>query len=419
LKVQFVQVSKQVPKLIQFILASLVFCVSTFSIGGVFAGSASAETFTVSGNKSLNTNGGFRLIDGNPRLSLWDANAGDNDQQFNRLNGNRGGILLQNRTTGKCINAHYIYNDGQINVWPCDANDIDQNWDIIGAGVNQVVLRRTGTNHCIDAPNHSNAAVLHMWDCSANDNQKFAWSGYVAPAPAISTVTTNSPLYEYWIVARKKADWSLESLRNGGDYGHAFNAIVKKDRTYQQQFQNGVAISGNNLVSQSNWYRLHTYGYYNNVGGVSGVAVDVCQGGLSGNDDCLNTNAILRDESISSFGWAVRKARISEARANYIDQNRNTKNCQYYSLALNGSNFDNNSPGCNCVDYATRQWYTFTAQREDFMPKSGLVNSNNPFALIIGSAIATAFNQSPNILVDRLNSTNNSGSFFDNGNTWQ
>lgn len=143
------------------------------SLLGGLADKAQAETFSIDG-KSLNTNSSFRRIDGQPRLSIWGTLANDPDQDFTRLPGNLGGVLLKQKSTGNCLNAHYLANGREINVWPCNPNDPDQNWNVNSLGGNIVQIKRTGTNFCIDTPTRNNAGVVHLWDCNpANPNQRW------------------------------------------------------------------------------------------------------------------------------------------------------------------------------------------------------------------------------------------------------
>lgn len=143
-----------------------------------------AETFSVD-NVALNTNGGFRLIYGNPRMSIWSRNDNDPDQQFDRLSGNRGGILLKHRSTGKCLNAYNPSNGSEINVWPCDANDPDQNWNLVGVSDNRTLIKRSGTNLCVDSPTRSNAGQIILWPCDGNNaNQRWRSSAIQPPLPS-------------------------------------------------------------------------------------------------------------------------------------------------------------------------------------------------------------------------------------------
>jgi Ricin-type beta-trefoil lectin domain len=133
-----------------------------------------AETFFVKEGMALNTNNNFRRIDGNPRMSIYGRNDNDPDQQFDRLQGNRGGILLKHRSTGKCLNAHYLNNGSEINVWSCDANDPDQNWNIVDVGSGYNLIKRAGTNLCVDTPTRDNQGKVHLWTCDGNNgNQRW------------------------------------------------------------------------------------------------------------------------------------------------------------------------------------------------------------------------------------------------------
>ncbi|HEY9833556.1 MAG TPA: peptidoglycan DD-metalloendopeptidase family protein [Stenomitos sp.] len=132
-----------------------------------------AETFSVD-NVALNTNWNFRRIDGNPRMSIYQRNDNDPDQQFDRLPGNRGGTLLKHRSTGRCLNAHYLSNGSEINVWPCDSNDPDQNWNLDSVSDGRILIKRTGTNLCVDTPTRDNAGKVHLWTCDGNNpNQRW------------------------------------------------------------------------------------------------------------------------------------------------------------------------------------------------------------------------------------------------------
>ncbi|MBH8571762.1 ricin-type beta-trefoil lectin domain protein [Nostocaceae cyanobacterium CENA369] len=154
------------------------------SIGSAFA--QAAETFFVQEGVALNTNNNFSRIDGNPRMSIYRRNDNDPDQQFDRLSGNRGGTLLKHRSTGKCLNAHYLSNGSQINVWPCDANDPDQNWNLVDVGSGYSLIKRTGTNLCVDTPTRDNQGKVHLWTCDGNNgNQRWKSS-------ATSTTVTSA-----------------------------------------------------------------------------------------------------------------------------------------------------------------------------------------------------------------------------------
>ncbi|MEI6429891.1 MAG: RICIN domain-containing protein, partial [Pseudanabaena sp. ELA607] len=153
--------------------------------GGMLADKASAETFTVDGNQSLNTNNSFRKIDGQPRMSTWASNLNDVDQNFDRLAGNRGGTLLRQRSTGKCLNAYRIVNGSEINVWPCNANDPDQNFNLLSQGSGYFLIQKTGTNQCVDSPERVNGGKIHMRQCVGNSNQRWRSNNGVVVDPPI------------------------------------------------------------------------------------------------------------------------------------------------------------------------------------------------------------------------------------------
>ena len=147
---------------------------STLISATALAGNAQADTFSING-KALNTNGAFSRIDGQPRVTIWDVVPNDPDQDYQRLSGNRGGVLLKNRKTGNCINAYRKFNGAEFNTWPCNPNDPDQNWQINSLGGNVVQLKLAGTNFCIDTPTRTNGGKVYLWGCDANNgNQRFS-----------------------------------------------------------------------------------------------------------------------------------------------------------------------------------------------------------------------------------------------------
>ncbi len=169
------------------ICKSVALAVASLSVVlSVGSASAQAETFFVQEGVALNTNNNFSRIDGNPRMSIYRQNNNDADQQFDRLSGNRGGTLLKHRSTGKCLNAHYLTQGSQINVWPCDANDADQNWNIVDAGNNFNLIKRTGTNLCVDTPTRDNQGIVHLINCDGNNgNQRWQSSiTSITPPPS-------------------------------------------------------------------------------------------------------------------------------------------------------------------------------------------------------------------------------------------
>jgi len=166
-------------------LVALIFG-ATLSFLGISTSATQAqtfETFYVSGNKALNTNWNFRRIDGFPRMSLWDRNDNDRDQQFERIRGNRGGTLLKHRSTGLCLNAHYLANSREVNTWTCDANDVDQNFNFQDLGGGTFLIKRNDS-FCVDSPTRDNLGRIHLINCQANNvNQQWRSSNIIAPPP--------------------------------------------------------------------------------------------------------------------------------------------------------------------------------------------------------------------------------------------
>ncbi len=167
-------------------LVKNVACSAAVLSGTVLAvqSQVNAETLQI-GGFGLNTNNNFSRIDGQPKMSSWQTNPNDNDQQFDQVRGNRGGMMLKHRSTGKCVNAYRIGNGSEFNVWPCDPNDGDQNWNIINLGGGKVQLQKVGTNSCIDMPYRSNYGKVHIWTCDRNNgNQQWISSSQTTQPPS-------------------------------------------------------------------------------------------------------------------------------------------------------------------------------------------------------------------------------------------
>lgn len=173
-------------------LVKNVVCFVAALSGSVLASQSqvNAETFQI-GGFGLNTNNNFARIDGQPKMSTWQTNPNDNDQQFDQVRGNRGGMMLKHRSTGKCVNA-YRGNGSEFNVWPCNANDGDQNWNIINLGGGKVQLQKVGTNLCIDMPERRNYGRVHMIVCDRNNgNQQWVSSSQTTQPPVVQPPVQN------------------------------------------------------------------------------------------------------------------------------------------------------------------------------------------------------------------------------------
>ncbi len=172
--------------------------IASVSFGWTAQAAQAAETFQVNGGYALNTNNSFRLIDGTPRMSLFQHNINDPDQQFERLPGsNSASTLLRHGSTGKCLNAHYLANNAEINVWNCSPSDPDQNWNLVNLSSGEFLIRRNGTNFCVDSPTRTNAGRIHLITCDANNaNQRWKSTGTPTnnQAALFANPTSSTPL---------------------------------------------------------------------------------------------------------------------------------------------------------------------------------------------------------------------------------
>lgn len=124
------------------------------------------------GNFALNTNKKFVRLDGFPIMSSWTKNYNDSDQQLERLPG-KFGFLLKHKSTGGCLNAHYLANGSQMNVFtPCNTGDIDQNWTFPDLGDGYFQIKRADSNSCVDMRDRSDGGKIHLWECDANNSNQ-------------------------------------------------------------------------------------------------------------------------------------------------------------------------------------------------------------------------------------------------------
>jgi hypothetical protein len=385
-------ISKNKPLKATLAITGFLLTTATLSIASTVltANKASAELITSRGfGVSLNTNYNYRRIYGEPRMSVYTTNPNDGDQQFDRIQGNAG-WMLKHRGTGKCLNAYSKYSGAEPFVWACNPADMDQNWEMLDKGNGYVLYRLKNTG---------NSSIVALRDCAYNGaNGTQDWIGSLNPNSPVyqgeyEQVSANPSLFEYWIVARKIGNGTaFWNPLNYSDVGHAFTALVRKDREHVKRYRNGALVIEFDR-DKTAYYRWHSYGYW-----PEGLKVDVCGANSQGSSDCDNVNKLLAGQSISDGGFAVRKSKISESRANWIHSQLNFAGCSRYpnstiGLAIGGDI-------CNCVDYATRSWYNFSANWEDF----------RPWSLDL---------KSPNSLVEELKRKNNDGGYLDGGKTWQ
>lgn len=179
-------------------------------------------------------------------------------------------------------------------------------------------------------------------------------------------VQAQSSEYEVWLVARKPEN-SFVPMKD--DAGHAWIAIVRKD--------------------SDAWKTDTTYGFWPD-------SSDKKEPLVNQKDDYAQTDKIIKGESVSKRGFAVRKAKIGINRANWIKNGayREAGCSTYVAFAGTGN-------GCNCADYATREWHFLSASQEDFRIRAITINLTLDY------------------LVDEINNKNLQSKYLDNGNTWE
>ncbi|MEL7223863.1 MAG: RICIN domain-containing protein [Cyanobacteria bacterium P01_D01_bin.36] len=151
----------------------------------VTSGEAKAfVTFSLESDVALNTNHYFRPLNGQPRMSLWRHDVRDRDQQFMLVPSPDGiSSRFQQMSTGKCLNAHHVWNGGEVNVWPCNAYDPDQRFELVPLWGGRFHIRRMGTNLCVDAPQFRNYGRVHLWECMEH-NPHQRWEATInGPTP--------------------------------------------------------------------------------------------------------------------------------------------------------------------------------------------------------------------------------------------
>jgi hypothetical protein len=293
-----------------------------------------------------------------------------------------------------------------MNTWPCNANDPDQNWNLVDLGDGWNQIKRAGTSMCVDTPTRNNAGKVHLWTCNSNNsNQRWKSSAPPRPVNQISPIETPLSQYEVWIVARKPENSSFPSFSGEGiDAGHAWIALVRQDYHRVQTFRNGILQTDVN-VFKDGWKVDTTYAFWK--GKTLTIGDDNNQ-----NSDFKDTNKIIKGESISKRGFAVRKAKISTNRANWIKNGAfREAGCTTYKL-VGGTDEE-----CNCADYATREWWFLTSQWDDFRIRAF---TGHTLLILRGDIYNGTWQLRLDNLVNEINQKNReTGNFLDGGRVWQ
>ena len=318
----------------------------------------SAETFSIDGsNKALNTNNNFSKIDGNPRLSIWDSNPNDADQQFDRIAGTRGGTLLKQRSTGKCINVHYLYNGGLVNVWTCNPADPDQNLNITSVGGGYSQIQRTGTNLCIDSPTRDNGGKTHVWQCVNNTNQRFRNSGTTIPNPPQPPSNNGGLYYRNFegFINFAVGQVGIARLDTSNYKGQCVTLIARyiqevyltgSDRTKSITLNNGFGTA-NAVASQFSQFfspvtnqglpKRGAVVSFPDIGYVKDSIKDGCP-----NNYCGHTAIVMESKQLPN---GQRQIRIMDSNGNGLAPNTSVK--EYYSSWINIPNGTANGYGNN------------------------------------------------------------------------
>ncbi|MBC7472470.1 MAG: RICIN domain-containing protein [candidate division SR1 bacterium] len=342
------------------------------------------------------------------------------DWKFKIIDNGSGGIMFTRVNTNKAITVSNlnVVNGTSIVAYEQAGNGrwIDWNPEHVGNGYYLIHLRHN-PSQCLNIPGSQSNVWVTTWTCDRNDRDQRMkieevagnfGSGvlyHITPVPVpisqpvIQTTTLAiTPLYEAWIVSRK-----FESpFPSTSNIGHSFIAIIRKNQKVVVTYKDGYKVSTSSPQDDGNWNIHRTYGYWPKQGTVGAgpgeIRINNDCNSNSRNTECQDVKDILRGISISNRGQAIRKSRISESRANWIDNNRNVASCSSYNV--NGIWYGYNFP-CNCVTYATLQWSYFTAKQDNWIP-------------------ATEYGSSPDAVMESINSKNRStnNDFIDSGNTW-
>jgi hypothetical protein len=176
-----------------------------------------------------------------------------------------------------------------------------------------------------------------------------------------------------------------------------------------QTFRNGILQTEVNVFDRGGWQVDETYAFW------SDTNLSINKGRDKNDKDWGDTNKIIRGESISPRGFAVRKAKISTNRANWIKNGAfREAGCSTYQL-VGGT-----GEKCNCADYATRQWWFLTSKWDDFR-----IRAITPETLYLLTPVpnisAGTWQLRLDNLVNEINKKNweTGGDFLDGGTVWQ
>ena len=339
-------------------------------------GSSDWSQLTLWNGYALDSNNGAKLATQyGPAAGLWDADMESTAQDFRFVSFSDGGFVLQQRSSGKCLDSTTPARGANPILHTCSRLNPNQRWEKVPVPGGQFHLRRKGTNLCLDSTGDEyNGRRTHLWTCEGgNQNQRFQFKN--------TNRIDEFYDYEVWLVARKAPtmtgfiNWEFSP-------GHAFIGIVGRRRDNNQ------------------WAPVRTYSFWPNGDKYESYQEEGTDLTIDYPTDFKQLEMLLQSQEISPRGHAVRKARLTPERAKWIMEGayRQT-NCVDYRGVLGVKQT------CNCMDYSTRLWHDLTGGREDF--RFGYQNPNN-------------YSISPDTLVINMNyHTYIKGTeFLDNGRPW-
>jgi Ricin-type beta-trefoil lectin domain len=113
-------------------------------------------------NQCLNVNSPYD----NKYIGTWDCNSADQDQLWEAINSNGGGLNFRRLYTNQCVDAFNPYNNRVVYSWTCDNNASNHAWYYSS---NTHLIQQRNTNQCLAKWNPSNGSAINTWECNSND----------------------------------------------------------------------------------------------------------------------------------------------------------------------------------------------------------------------------------------------------------
>jgi hypothetical protein len=107
----------------------------------------------------------YNPVDGTP-VTTWTCQNGLQDQIFEAISSNGGGVAFRRIGTNKCIDAYNPYNGRGVYGWTCDYSAANHAW-IYDYNTKQLTQRNT--SQCIAKHLPSNNSQINTWTCNTAD----------------------------------------------------------------------------------------------------------------------------------------------------------------------------------------------------------------------------------------------------------